>query len=51
MARPRKPVDTHTLHGTRPHYDVAAEPLAQGRPRYPRNITPEARRVFKELVK
>ena len=51
MAMPRKPDALHKLHGTKSrHGNLAAEPLAQGRPRYPRNITPQARRVFKELV-
>ena len=50
MAMPRKSDALHKLHGSRPHDRVDGTPVPSGRPRYPKNVTAEARRVFKQLV-
>jgi len=48
---PRKELEQHRLAGTKPQYiDDAAEDETLRRPKYPKGITPEARRVFKRLV-
>ena len=50
MPTPRVSIEEHNLSGTRVHYlDDAADEQPQ-RPKYPKGITPEARRVFKRLV-
>lgn len=56
MARPRLPLRTHKLRGTKPHYDPADTPAAPataaataGRPRYPKGLSRSARSIFKEL--
>jgi P27 family predicted phage terminase small subunit len=52
MPTPRKSPEEHELTGAKPHYEVAPAnvPLVASRPRYPKGLTPEARRVFKQLV-
>lgn len=48
MPRPRKSLDEHKLASTQPKY--AEEPaLVAGRPKFPKNISGEARKKFKAL--
>jgi len=51
MAMPRKLDELHALHGTRPHDRAEGTPVKPGRPRFPRNGTPEEKVVFKRLCK
>jgi P27 family predicted phage terminase small subunit len=53
MPMPRKDLATHALHGTTPHDRTPDKPsaLVASRPKYPKNLTSGARRVFKDLVK
>src|ERR1700730_16836515 len=53
MPMPRKSDDLHLLHSTKPHNRTPETPsmLVAGRPRYPRNLTKEARRVYKHLCR
>ncbi len=54
MPRPRKHESLHDLQGTKPHDRVLEQTpstLQAGRPRFPRELTPEARRIFKDLCK
>lgn len=54
MVMPRKSVQTHTLQGTRPHYDpanVTESHIAGGRPRVPAHLTPGAKKKFREFMK
>jgi P27 family predicted phage terminase small subunit len=43
-------IEEHNLSGTRVHYLDDAQDEQPQRPKYPKGITPEARRVFKRLV-
>lgn len=48
----KKPDDLHWLQGTKATPPPAAKegtPIPPGRPRYPKGISPEAKRVFKRL--
>ena len=49
MPRERRPLIEHQTTGTKPAY-IEAEPLAAGRPRFPKNISTDCKRVFKRLV-
>lgn len=50
MPRPRKSLEDHKLQGTTPAYVAANTPdLAPGRPKYPKGISPDAKRAFKRL--
>jgi P27 family predicted phage terminase small subunit len=51
MARARKSLDEHKLQSTRPQYVEPDVSIAPGRPKYPRNLTPEAKRVFKNTCR
>jgi P27 family predicted phage terminase small subunit len=53
MPTPRKAISEHELSGTRVHYvdDDSDADVKPGRPKYPRGISPEAKSVFKRLVK
>jgi P27 family predicted phage terminase small subunit len=53
MPTPRKANDVHRLQGTIPHDRAPETPstLVASRPRYPKNLTPEAKRVFKQLCR
>jgi len=53
MPMPRKDDALHKLHSTTPHDRTTDKPspLVASRPKYPKDITPAARRVFKDLVK
>ena len=52
MPMPRKDDALHKLHSTTPHDRTPDKPsaLVASRPRYPKDITPACKRVFKELV-
>jgi P27 family predicted phage terminase small subunit len=47
--RPRKSIELHVQHGTRPHAPQikAPSPLVAGRPKFPRHLSKEGRRAFK----
>ena len=52
--RPRKPLDVHELQGTRPKYgsdDDQSTAFAGGKPKRPKDLTPEAEAEWKRLVK
>lgn len=53
MPARRKSENLHQLHGSRPHDRAAeaAEALVAGRPGYPKNLTREAKRIFKMLCR
>jgi P27 family predicted phage terminase small subunit len=53
MPAHRKPDDRHALEGTRPHDRSAVTPttLVAGRPKFPKGLTPEAKRIFKSLCR
>jgi P27 family predicted phage terminase small subunit len=52
MGRPRKPEELHELQGTRPHpTTVSEEPLQHSLPLVPKDLSPEAKRTYKKLVK
>lgn len=53
MPTPRKADDLHALHSSRPHDRTPVTPsmLVAGRPRFPKGLSAEARRVFKLLVR
>jgi P27 family predicted phage terminase small subunit len=46
--RDRKSLEDHALQGTKPAY-VAGSDVAPGRPKYPPNISGEAKKAFKRL--
>ena len=48
MPMPRKSLADHKLAGTKPEYATTPD-LAPGRPKYPRGISPDAKRAFKRL--
>lgn len=49
MPTPKKDLFAHALHGTMPRYIESDSDVAPGRPRYPKNLSLDARRVFKPL--
>jgi P27 family predicted phage terminase small subunit len=50
--QPRKPVGIHKLQGTRPHYkETPVVGIVSGRPKMPKDLTPEAEAEWKRLVK
>src|SRR5579864_290260 len=51
MPRERKPVDEHKLQGTRPQYVNPEAIIPAGRPKYPRGISNDAKRVFKTIAR
>jgi P27 family predicted phage terminase small subunit len=48
MPMPRKSLADHKLQGTTPEYATTPD-LAPGRPKYPKGISPDAKRTFKRL--
>jgi P27 family predicted phage terminase small subunit len=48
MPMPRKSLTDHKLNGTTPEYATTPD-LAPGRPKYPKGISPDAKRTFKRL--
>jgi P27 family predicted phage terminase small subunit len=52
MAMPRKHPDLHDLQGTKSHVlEQTPSTLTAGRPKLPRELTPEAKRIFKDVCK
>lgn len=51
MARERKSIKQHKLEGTKPAYVLFDSDVAPGRPKYPMNISGEAKAAFKRLVR
>jgi len=49
MPTPRKSLEDHKLTGTNAAYVEPSSDVPAGRPRFPKNISAEARRVFKRL--
>lgn len=51
MPRERIPLETHRLRGSRPQYVTPASVAHPGRPRYPKGLSPDAKRTFKNLCR
>jgi P27 family predicted phage terminase small subunit len=51
MPTPRKSLDDHALQNTKPQYAAPTSQVAPGRPKFPVGISPEAKRVFKRIVR
>lgn len=51
MPTPRKDLSTHLLNGTTPKYVEPDSDVAPGRPSYPKNISTDAKRVYKRLCR
>lgn len=51
MPRERKDLATHKLQGTKPEYVLPSAEVKPGRPRFPKGISPDARRVFKHVAR
>jgi P27 family predicted phage terminase small subunit len=51
MPMPRKTIPEHELAGTRAEYALPDADVVAGRPKYPRNLSPDAKRVFKRLCR
>ena len=51
MPTPRKSLDEHKLSGTRAHYVEESSDVSPDRPRYPKNLSIEARRFFKGICR
>jgi P27 family predicted phage terminase small subunit len=51
MPRDRIAIEDHELRGTRAQYVLPDSDVAAGRPKYPKNISGEAKSTFKRLVK
>jgi len=49
MPMPRKPLEHHQLEGTKPEYVTPDNPTPPSRPKFPRGISKDARKVFKRL--
>jgi P27 family predicted phage terminase small subunit len=49
MPRARKSLDDHKLTGTKPEWTSPDVVIGPSRPRFPKGLTPEARRVFKAI--
>jgi P27 family predicted phage terminase small subunit len=47
MPTPRKSLSEHELQSTKPRYVEPDSSIAPGRPKYPKGLTPEAKKVFK----
>jgi P27 family predicted phage terminase small subunit len=48
---PRKSLSEHDLTGTKPQYVLAEVDVKPGRPKYPKNLSPEAKRFFKTICR
>jgi P27 family predicted phage terminase small subunit len=51
MPMPRKSLSEHDLTGTKPQYVLPDISTAPGRPKYPKGISPEAKRFFKTICR
>ena len=51
MPTPRKPLSEHALASTKPRYVEPQSDVDASRPRYPKGLTPEAKRVFKNVTR
>jgi P27 family predicted phage terminase small subunit len=51
MPTPRKSLDQHKLQSTRPQYVQPDADVAVGRPKYPKNISAEAKAAFKRIMR
>jgi P27 family predicted phage terminase small subunit len=51
MPMPRKSLSEHDLTGTKPQYVLPDVAVKTGRPIYPRNLSPEAKRFFKTICR
>ena len=51
MPTPRKDLDAHKLQGTKPRYVEEGSDVAPSRPRYPKNLSPDAKRFFKGICR
>ena len=51
MPTPRKALSEHLLNGTKPSYVEESSGVAPGRPSYPKNISHDAKRVYKRLCR
>jgi P27 family predicted phage terminase small subunit len=49
MPMPRKSLEEHKLCNTKPEWVEPTAIAAPGRPKYPKNLTPDAKRVFKNV--
>jgi phage terminase small subunit len=48
---PRKEIEQHKLEGTKPHYIDPASDVPAGRPKFPKNFTPEMKQTFKKICR
>jgi P27 family predicted phage terminase small subunit len=51
MPQPRKSLEHHKFHNTKPQYVEPQSDVAAGRPKYPSNISAAAKATFKRLVR
>lgn len=51
MPRERKSLHLHKLNGTRPEYVVPSADLKPGRPRWPKDLPKEEKKVFKDTTR
>lgn len=51
MPTPRKELSTHKLQGTKAKYIEETSVVAPGRPRFPKNLSPDSKRFFKNLCR
>jgi P27 family predicted phage terminase small subunit len=51
MPRERKDLETHKLQNTKPSYVEPKSDVDSSRPKYPKGLTPEAKRVFKNVTR
>jgi phage terminase small subunit len=51
MPTPRKPLSEHALQNTRPQYVEPSSDVLPGRPKFPKNFTPEQKQTFKRICK
>jgi P27 family predicted phage terminase small subunit len=51
MPRERKTIPEHELANTKPQYVLPDSDVSAGRPKYPKNLSPDAKRFFKGLCR
>jgi P27 family predicted phage terminase small subunit len=51
VPRERKPLDEHKLQGTKPQYVDPSVDVMPSRPRYPADLTPAQKKVFKRMAR
>ncbi|MDA4120131.1 MAG: P27 family phage terminase small subunit, partial [Thaumarchaeota archaeon] len=51
MPTPRKELSAHKLQNTKPKYIEESSVVAPGRPRFPKNLSTDAKRFFKNLCR